>query len=132
MSRLLLDTTVLIDALRERAAANRLRALRRQGVEPWVSAISIEEVWRGLRAEEEMAARRLVEALRLAPIGVAEARRAGCWRREYAAEGITIHQADCLIAAAEIGVGAALATANVRDFPMPEVDVQNWPSTSEE
>ena len=129
MSRLLLDTSVLIDALRGRPAAERLRALRRQGVEPWVSAISIEEVWRGLRPEEEMAARRMVEAMRLAPLGVAEARRSGRWRREYAADGITLHQADCLIAAAAIGVGAALATANVRDFPMPEVDVQDCPST---
>lgn len=76
-----------------------------------------------------MAARRMVEAMRLAPLGVAEARRSGRWRREYAANGITLHQADCLIAAAAIGVGAALATANVRDFPMPEVDVQDWSST---
>ena len=129
VSRLLLDTSVLIDALRGRAAAERLRALRRQGVEPWVSAVSIEEVWRGLRPEEEIAGRRMVEAMRLAPLGVAEARRSGRWRREYAADGITLHQADCLIAASAIGVGAALATANVRDFPMPEVDVQDWPST---
>ena len=130
MSRLLLDTTVLIDALRGRTAAERLRALRRQGVEPWVSAVSIEEVWRGLKPEEEPAARRLVEALRLAPVGFAEGQRSGRWRRQYAAEGITLHQADCLVAAAAVGVGAALATANVKDFPMQEVEVQNWPSTT--
>lgn len=131
MSRLLLDTSVLIDALRGRPAAERLRIVRRQGVEPWVSAVSIEEVWRGLRPEEEVAARRLVEALRLAPLGVAEARRSGRWRRQYAAEGIILHQADCLVAAAAVGVGAVLATANVKDFPMKEVDVQNWPSNME-
>lgn len=130
MSRLLLDTTVLIDALRGRAAADRLRTLRRQGVEPWVSVVSVEEIWRGLRPPEEAAARRLVAALRLAPLGVVEGQRSGRWRREYAAKGITLHQADCLVAAAAVGVGAALATANVKDFPMPEVEVQNWSSST--
>ena len=128
MSRLLLDSTVLIDALRARGAAERLRSLRRRGVEPWVSAISVEEIWRGLRVEEEPAARRLVQALRLAPLGVAEGRRAGRWRREHAAKGVTLHQADCLIAASALGAGAALATANVADFPMPELEVEHWPS----
>ena len=128
MARLLLDTTVLIDALRGRPAAERLRNLRREGIEPWICAVSIEEIWRGLRRDEEVSARRLVEALRLAPLGIAEGQRSGRWRREFAAKGITLHQADCLVAAAAIGVGAALATANVKDFPMPEVEVQNWPS----
>ena len=48
VARVLLDSTVLIDALRGRPAGEHLRALRRQGDEPWTSAISIEEDWRGL------------------------------------------------------------------------------------
>lgn len=127
MSRLLLDSTVLIDALRGRPAAERLRSLRRVRVEPWVTSVSIEEIWRGLKPDEEPMARRLVQALRLAPLGAAEGQRAGRWRREYAASGITLHQADCLVAAAAVGVGAALATANISDFPMPEIEVQHWP-----
>ena len=128
MSRLLLDSTVLIDALRGRPAAERLRRLRRVGVEPWTSAVSIEEIWRGLAHHEEPAARRLAQALRIAPLGAAEGRRAGRWRRQFAASGVTLHQADCLIAAAAVGVGAALATANISDFPMPELEVQHWPA----
>lgn len=128
MSRLLLDSTVLIDALRGRPAAERVRSLRRAGVEPWVSAVSVEEIWRGLRPDEEPVARRLVQALRMAPLGAAEGQQAGRWRREFAAAGVTVHQADCLIAAAAVGVGASLATANVDDFPMPELDVQHWPA----
>lgn len=128
MSRLVLDSTVLIDALRGRPAGDRLRALRRQGVEPWVCAVSIDEIWRGFRSSEEPIARRLVGALRLAPIGAAEAERSGRWRRDFALRGITLHQGDCLIAAAAVGVGAALATANLADFPMPELDVQHWPT----
>ena len=124
----MLDSTVLIDALRGRPAAERLRSLRRVGAEPWVTAVSVEEIWRGLRPDEEPVARRLVQALRMAPLGAAEGQRAGRWRREFAAGGITLHQADCLIAAAAVGIGAALATANVTDFPMPELDVQHWPA----
>jgi len=128
VSRLVLDSTVLIDALRGRRVVEQVRRMRRAGVEPWVSAVSVEEIWRGLRTEEEAAANRLVQALRLAPLGVSEAQLAGRWRREHAERGVTLHQADCLIAASAVGVGAALATANVSDFPMPELNVQHWPT----
>jgi predicted nucleic acid-binding protein len=128
MARLLLDSTVLIDALRGRSAASRVGGLRRTGTEPWVCAISVEEIWRGIRPREESLVRRLFKGLRLAPLGVAEGIRAGAWRRDFAARGITLHQADCLIAAAATGIGAPLATANVDDFPMPDLAVEHWPS----
>jgi predicted nucleic acid-binding protein len=125
--RLVLDSTVIIDALRGRPAARRLAGLRRTGVEPWVCVISVEEIWRGLRPDEEPVARRLFDGLRLAPLGVAEGTRAGTWRRAFAAQGITLHQADCLIAAAAVGIDGALATANIDDFPMPDLTVEHWP-----
>ena len=128
MSRLLLDSTVLIDALRGGSASSRVAGLRRVGTEPWVCAISVEEIWRGLRPSEERVAERLFNGLRLAPLGLAEGRRAGTWRREFAERGITLHQADCLIAAAALGIGASLATANVDDFPMAELSVDRWPA----
>lgn len=59
---------------------------------------------------------------------VAEGIQAGSWRRTFARRGVTLHQADCLIAAAAVGVAASLATANVADFPITEVDVQYWPT----
>ena len=128
MARLLLDTTVLIDALRGRPAAARVAGLRRTGTEPWACAISVEEIWRGLRPDEELPARRLFNGLRLAPLGSSEGMRAGRWRRLFALQGVTLHQADCLVAAAAAGIGAALATANVDDFPMVDIDVQHWPA----
>lgn len=88
--------------------------------------ISVEEIWRGLRAGEESSVRRLFNGLRLAPLGATEGIRAGGWRREFAAKGVTLHQADCLIAAAAVGIGASLATANVADFPMAELTVAGW------
>lgn len=127
MARLVVDSTVLIDALRGRPAARRLAGLRRAGVEPWACVISVEEIWRGLHPAEEQITRRLFKGLRLAPLGVAEGARAGEWRREYARRGMTLTQADCLIAAAAVGIGAGLATANPLDFPMPELTVEHWP-----
>jgi predicted nucleic acid-binding protein len=127
MSRLLLDTTVLIDVLRGRPAAARLRSLRLSDEPPYVCAINIEELWRGLREGEDDAVSRLTAGLRLAPLSRREATIAGGWRRDYAANGITLSQADCLIAAAALGVGARLATGNARDFPMAELVVEAWP-----
>jgi predicted nucleic acid-binding protein len=127
VARLLLDTTVLIDALRGRPAAERLRSARRRGDEPWVCAVSVEELWRGVHAREQVALRRLLRGLRCAPLGASEGERAGTWRRAFAARGTTLHQADCLIAAAAVGVGSTLVTGNPEDFPMTELDVRHWP-----
>ncbi len=127
MAELLVDTTVLIDALRGRDAAERLRRLRGEGPPPYICAINVEEVWRGARAGEEKAVGRLLGALRIAPLGRAQGERAGRWRAQFAASGTTLGQADCLIAAAALGVGARLATGNPRDFPMAEVEVEHWP-----
>jgi predicted nucleic acid-binding protein len=69
----------------------------------------------------------LLGALRVAQLGGSEGERAGRWRAQFASRGTTLSQADCLIAAAALGVGARLATGNPRDFPMVEVEVEHWP-----
>jgi predicted nucleic acid-binding protein len=130
MAPVLLDTTVLIDALRGRPAAQRLRGLRDRGDEPCICAVNVEEVVRGLRPREEEQARRLIAGLREVPLGVAEGWRAGEWRREYAAGGLTLTQADCLVAAAAVSAGGRLATGNPRDFPMPDLTIEHWPAGS--
>jgi predicted nucleic acid-binding protein len=124
---LLLDTTVLIDVLRGMGAARRLLDMRASGEVPFLCCVNVEEIWRGIRPEEESAAGRLVDGLQLADLGVAEGRLAGRWRREAAARGVTLSQADCLIAAAAVGVGARLATGNPKHFPMTELEVEHWP-----
>lgn len=98
---LLLDTTVLIDVLRGRPAAQRVLGTRRTGTQPATSAIDR-----------------------------TEAKLAGGWRRDFAAKGVTLHHADCLSAAAAVGAGARLATANVKDFPIAGLPVEDWPGTS--
>jgi predicted nucleic acid-binding protein len=125
---LLLDTTVLVDALRGRGAVERIRGLRTAREVPWICAVNVDEVLRGVRGEQERgAALSMFSGLHVAPLGRAEGRRAGDWRREFASRGTTLAQADCLIAAAAVGVGARLATGNPKDFPMPELRVEHWP-----
>ncbi len=125
---ILLDTSVLIDVLRGRPAATaRVHAMRDEATTPWICVVNVEEVMRGALDGEEQVVRRFLRGLRLAPVGRAEGERAGRWRRDHARRGITLGQADCLIAAAAVGVGARLATGNPRHFPMPELDVEHWP-----
>jgi predicted nucleic acid-binding protein len=126
---ILLDTTVLIDVLRGRPeTAGRLEAVHRAGDLPYTCAVNVEEVFRGLRAPEESVAADLFRGIRLAPLGMTEGTRAGVWRRTFAERGVTLAQADCLVAAAALGVSARLATGNTRHFPMPELVVEDWPS----
>lgn len=123
----LLDTTVVIDVLRGRpATVERLRTLRAAGDQPFVSAITVEETVRGLRAGEEAAAHRLFSGLRHAPLGQREGWRAGEWRQRFAARGVTLTRADCLVAAAACSIGGRLATGNPRHFPMDDVSVEYW------
>jgi predicted nucleic acid-binding protein len=124
---LLLDSTVLVDALRGRPAAERLHDLRDAKQIPWICAVNIEEVMRGIREHEREVTVRLLRGLHLAPLGRTEGTRAGDWRRHFAGKGITLSQADCLIAAAAVSVDARLATGNPKDFPMTELDTEHWP-----
>lgn len=127
MPGLVLDTTVLIDVLRGRPAVERVRHLRRQRLPLMTTAINVEEIIRGLRPAEEHAADSLFAGLVVLPVGKAQALLAGRWRREHAAAGSTLHQADCLVAACTVSAGARLGTGNAKDFPMPGLDVEAWP-----
>lgn len=123
----LLDSTVLIDHLRGRPAAERVQALALAGDVLATTAINVEEVVRGLRPGEQRAAQTLFAGLAVVPLGLEEGVLAGTWRRDFAARGITLSQADCLIAAAAVSVGARLATGNGRDYPMDGLVVEDWP-----
>lgn len=129
MAAVLLDTTVLIDILRGRAGAvGRLRDVRAAGDHPYVCAINVEEIERGIRGQREPdAARMLFDGVGLVPLRRDEGRRAGAWRRHFAERGVTLSQADCLIGAAALAIGGRLATGNPSDFPMDELDVEHWP-----
>lgn len=92
---------------------------------PATTAINIEEIVRGMRPPEAHSVDALVDGLVVLPIDVDSARLAGRWRREHASRGVTLWQADCLIAAATQLRGGRLCTGNPKDFPMLQID--HWP-----
>lgn len=129
MASVLLDSTVVIDLLKGRpVTSERFLALAPAGDVPHVCAITVEEVSAYLLPREREAAGALFEGLAVAPLGISEGRLAGWWRRELRGRGRTLSQADALIAAAAVGLGARLATGNPKDFPMPGLVVEHWPA----
>lgn len=129
MDRVLVDTTVVIDILRGRPAPyERVRDLDLAGATAYLSAVSIEEVARGVRPEEIEATKVLLAAFEVVPLGPDAAWTAGIWRRDLAARGVTIPQGDCLIAATAHAAGARLATGNPKHFPFDDLVVEHWPA----
>jgi predicted nucleic acid-binding protein len=122
-----LDSTVLIDFLRGKPAVDRVAALHEAGDVPATTAVNVDEIVRGLRPPEEPAARSLFDGLIVLPTGRRAGWRAGEWRREFASRGITLYQADCLVAATAWTHRAVLVTGNPKDFPMDGVTVEHWP-----
>lgn len=106
---------------------DRLRLLRRRADVPATCAVNVEEIVRGSRAPERAAVRQLLDGLLVVPLDRTAGERAGAWRRDYAQEGTTLSQADCLVAAAALAAGGRLATGNPRHFPMPELAVEHRP-----
>lgn len=129
MAAVLLDSSVVIDLLRGRSGAiRRLRTVKAAGDDPYVCAVAVEEITRGLRPPEDDAFLEILEGLLPAPLGIPEGRLAGFLKRTLAKRGRTISQADALIAAAALGIGARLATGNPKDFPIKGLVVEHWPA----
>lgn len=120
---LFLDTCVVIDLLRGVDYTAELLARRPLHVSP----VTIHGVMRGMRAGEEELTFDLLTGFSVVPIGQREAALSAHWRREFATAGVTLDMPDTLIAAGAALLGTPLATANVRDFPMPELRVEQWP-----
>lgn len=114
----LVDSDVLIAHLRGNAqAAAALRRLREAGPLN-ASVVTLTEIVGGMRSGERSAVWRLFSGLELVPVTEAVARRAGEFARRFRASHHSIGTVDYLIAATADVHGWALATLNVRHFPM--------------
>lgn len=119
---LLLDTTVLIDALRARK--NRrvfLATLVEAGHMLTTTAINVGEIYASMRVHEEANTEVFLSSLDCHPITAAIARKAGSLRSAWARKGRTLALADMLIAATALEHGLILVTDNRKDFPLPEL-----------
>jgi len=61
------------------------------------------------------------------PVDIRAGWQAGIWRREFRARGVTLWQADCLVAATSLAHAATLVTGNPKDFSMNGLEVAHWP-----
>jgi predicted nucleic acid-binding protein len=112
----LLDTGVLIDYLRDRAAA--VAFMRRLEARPSVSVVSAAELYAGSRtAAEQQRIEMLLAQLVVREIDLEVARLGGTFCQQYRrSHGVEIP--DALIAATAQIHGVRLVTRNPRHFPM--------------
>lgn len=121
MRKTILDTDVLIDFLRGREAA---RVFLEEVAAHFIaccSVISVAELYAGMRPEEKPRTTRFLDSLVILPVTMEIAETAGHFKRRSISRRLEL--ADCLIAATAFMEDAALATGNVKDYPMPEITV---------
>lgn len=124
MATLLLDTSVIIDAINEKKDRRLfLRGLVEQGNLLACCPINVTEVYAGMRPNEEERTTALLASLDYFPITFAVARLAGELKRNFGKRGSTLSVADSLIAAVAIQHRLLLVTDNVKDFPMKELQL---------
>ena len=121
MARVLLDTDVIIWYLRGRESVHAwVQEISRDGV-PRCSALSVTEVVSGMRPKEESATREFLQALRVIDVDRGIAWHAGELIRRRGREGVTLDFVDATIAATCLRHRLALATHNLRHYPISEL-----------
>jgi len=118
----LLDTSVVVDALNARAGSRQfLEVQLYAGHTLACCAITTAEVYAGMRRHEAKATDEFMNQLAYFESTRAVARRAGYLKADWARKGHTLALPDVLIAAVALEYGLALATGNRKHFPMPEL-----------
>ena len=117
MRRIVLDSSVLIDA--SRADPRALAFLRdaATSAEVWsIAPVRTEVLW-NLRPEEVATTRRVFDAISWLDVTTSLADRAGAFGQQYGkSHGLGV--VDATLAAAAEEISGDVATLNVRDFPM--------------
>jgi predicted nucleic acid-binding protein len=120
----MLDTSVLIDLSKSAGAARlRIRGWIDGGDEVGVCGIQIAEFYRGLAPSERPVWDAFFDVLHFWEVSLEAARRAGIDQYDFDRRGQAIGTSDAIIAAVAWAQAAILVTNNVRDFPMPDVQL---------
>ena len=128
MSTYLLDTSILIDALRGvRGRAEELALLVEDGHLLACSVMTVAEIHAGMRPRERAATVALLDSLETCDVTRQIAERAGLLRRTWAARGRTLALVDLLIASTALVAGLVLVTDNTKDFPMKDLQMHVSP-----
>jgi predicted nucleic acid-binding protein len=122
MAIYLLDTSVLIDAInRKRDRWELLRTLVERGDALACSAITVTEIYAGMRPHELAATQSFLEGMEQYDVDWQLARYAGLLKNEWARKGQTVSVPDVLIGATALVHKLVLMTDNRKDFPMPQL-----------
>ncbi len=128
MTKFLLDTTFIIDVLNDkRGRYKTMQDLIRDQHEMACCAVSVAEVYSGLRTPEAKKTEALLRSLEYVPIHWDAAKLAGELREQWRHKGQTFSVADTLIAAVCITERLTLITDNRKHFPMPELTIHTLP-----
>lgn len=127
MSRYVLDSTFLIDYLRDVApAVARFARFFEEGDDPMVTEIVVSEVATGSPQHPDPELVHFLEQMDFVQPPYEAALRAGQWRAEARRAGRTLSLADALIAAVADFAGATVLTRNERDFALTPVRVETY------
>ena len=123
MSDYVLDSGILIRHLRDQRGYPELVDHLTDKADVYISAMTRLEVVRGMRDREREDTFNLIDSLETISITGELADSAGEIIRSWRGRGITLNDADAIIAASAIHHGLALVTTNAKHFPMPELIV---------
>ena len=125
---ILLDTTVLIDTLRNRnQRRSLLAALVASGHALATSTVNIAEIYSGMRPGEEPATRAFLAGLDQIPVSATIAVRAGLLKAAFRSQGQTRSILDMLVAATAMEIGSPVATDNQKDFQISGLTLLHLP-----
>ena len=126
--RLLLDTSVLIDALRLRHRRRELLTeLVHAGHTLATTALNVAEVYAGMRPEEAQRTGAPLGALDCYDLTGSSGRRAETLKRQWSRKGRTLALADMIVAAIAFERGCTLMTDHRKDFPTEELEKFDLP-----
>lgn len=127
MMRYVLDTTFVIDHLRDDpAAVQRFARLFEAGEEGFVTDVIAAEAWTGAPSDDDRALWAMLRAVEYVTASPEGARVAGRLRARARARGQHLSLPDSLIAAVALSLDAALLTRNVRDFALTPVRLETY------
>ena len=118
MTDYILDTNILIRYLRKRKGYDQLLVSLADNDWLCISAVTRFEITRGMRDHEREVTFNLLNSLESLPVSNEIADMAGELVRSSRAKGITLGDADTLIAATAMQHGLALITTNAKHFTM--------------
>ncbi|MBD3181702.1 PIN domain-containing protein [Candidatus Poribacteria bacterium] len=120
--RFLLDTDVIIWHLRGHKKTEELLVELEPEQPLSCSALSVFEVWAGIRPEDKETTHNFISALFKIPVDGEIAMKAADYWREFRNKGVTLGQADAMIAATASVNNLIIVTYNSSHYPMKDVE----------